>query len=400
MPVPDLQQAYSIDVKNRYNIGYDESDDETEEVQDLDPFDQLQKIEEEKERERELKKLSKTKPAVAAKKSQKKEPRTALTKKDNEGQDKNSKPNQDRRRPYQGDRQYQKGNDENRRPPRRRFDNNRRGGYRGDGERENSEQAPVLEGVAKPEGNPERSERYRGSRGGRGGGRGYGGRGGRREFDRRSGNARSGVRAGPDKRDGGGSRNWGTPGKEIDDATQEKSDEFGSWAENEAGNAEGAEKKEETPAADGEDRVAPEAEKDEELPEPEPEEIEITYDEWKAAQEKKDKPEFNIRKPGEGEDGDRWGGVKVVSKKSEEVKAVSNATESHKRQDRPKHVDMDIRFRSEQGRGGGGRGRGGRGRGGRGRGGRGGPRSEYSSHENKVRAAPDVMNESEFPTLA
>lgn len=58
--------------------------------------------------------------------------------------------------------------------------------------------------------------------------------------------------------------------------------------------------REETPAADGEERVAPEAEKDEELPEPEPEEIEITYDEWKAAQEKKDKPEFNIRKPGEG----------------------------------------------------------------------------------------------------
>merc|ERR1712088_209741 len=111
MPVPDLQQAYSIDVKNRYNLGYAESDDETEEVQDLDPFDQLQKIEEEKARERELKKLSKSKPAAAAKKTQKKEPRAVLTKKDNEGQEKNStKPNQDRRRP-QGDRpnrEYQK----------------------------------------------------------------------------------------------------------------------------------------------------------------------------------------------------------------------------------------------------------------------------------------------------
>merc|ERR1712135_121152 len=95
MPVPDLQQAYSIDVKNRYNLGHSDSDEETEE---------LQKIEEEKARERELKKLSKSKPAAAAKKTQKKEPRAVLTKKDYEGQDKNStKPNQDRRRP-QGDR--------------------------------------------------------------------------------------------------------------------------------------------------------------------------------------------------------------------------------------------------------------------------------------------------------
>lgn len=68
---------------------------------------------------------------------------------------------------------------------------------------------------------------------------------------------------------------------------------------------------------------------------------------------------------------------------------------------------MDIRFRSEPGRGG--RGRGGRGRG-RGRGGRGrdgdgrigGPRSDFSSYENRTwqNEAPDVQNESEFPTLA
>merc|ERR1712136_297408 len=400
MPVPDLQQAYSIDVKNRYNLGYSDSDEETEEVQDLDPFDQLQKIEEEKARERELKKLSKSKPAAAAKKTQKKEPRAVLTKKDNEGQDKNStKPNQDRRRP-QGDRpnrEYQKGNDENRRPPRRRFDNRREGGRR---EGDNAEQAPVLEGVAKPEGMPERSERYRGSRGGGRGG--YRGRGGRREFDRRSGTGRGGVRP-QDKRDGGGRGNWGTPGKEIDDATQEKTDEFGNWAEGEAGNAEGAERKEETPAAEGEERVAPQGEESkEELPEPEPEEIEISYAEWKAQQEKKDNPEFNIRVAGEGEDDARWASMKVVSKKSDEAKPVITTSESRKTQDRPKHVEMDIRFRSEQGPRGerGGRGRGGRGRG-RGRGGRGGPRSEFNnSHEKRASAAPDVMNESEFPTLA
>lgn len=64
----------------------------------------------------------------------------------------------------------------------------------------------------------------------------------------------------------------------------------------------------------------------------------------------------------------------------------SSLQESRKTQDRPKHVEMDIRFRSEQGPRGerGGRGRGGRGRG-RGRGGRGGPRSEFNnSHEKRA----------------
>jgi len=412
----DLQQVYSIDIKNRYHLGYDDDDDDTEEVQDLDPFDTLQKIEEEKQRERELKKLSKTK-ALTTKKTQKKDKdtRTALTKKDNgpvEGQDRNNaKSNNQDRRQRQGDRQYPKGNDENRRPPRRRFDNRReggRGGYRGEGD--NGEQAPVLEGVAKPEGMPERSERYRGSRGGYRGGRGgYGGRGGKREFDRRSGNAKSGVRP-TDKRDGGGSRNWGTPGKEIDDASQEKTDEFGTWGETDPNATEATEKKEETTAEGGDqERVVPEEEKlDEEIPAPEPEEVEITYDEWKAQQDKKDKPEFNIRRPGEGEDDERWGTMKVVTKKADEVVKPVNTSETHKRQTRPAHVDMDIRFRSEPGRGGG-RGRGGRGRG-RGRGGRGrdgdgrggGPRSDFSSYENRTwqNEAPDVQNESEFPTLA
>lgn len=48
----------------------------------------------------------------------------------------------------------------------------------------------------------------------------------------------------------------------------------------------------------------------------EPEVKELTLDEWKAQQQQRIKPEFNIRKAGEGEDTSQWQKMIVLNKKN------------------------------------------------------------------------------------
>ncbi len=111
-----------------------------------------------------------------------------------------------------------------------------------------------------------------------------------------------------DKRDGGGSHNWGTFEDEIK-------------AEDDKANI----STEETPVS-GSEKAANDGEKvitDENAvgstDEPREEEPKtLTLDEWKAQQEKKEGPKFNVRKAGEGSDFDpKWKKTYAYKKEKE-----------------------------------------------------------------------------------
>jgi len=100
---------------------------------------------------------------------------------------------------------------------------------------------------------------------------------------------------------------------------------------------------------------------------------ELTLDEWKALRGNHQKPQFNIRKAGEGEDPTQWKKMYALNKKADaeddDEDDEYELAEYPQRVGRQKHLlEIDIHF-SDARRGG--RGRGG-GRGGRGRGGSGG----------------------------
>ena len=112
---------------------------------------------------------------------------------------------------------------------------------------------------------------------------------------------------------------------------------------------------------------------------------ELTLDEWKALRNNRAKPQYNLRKAGEGEDLSRWKKMYALERKKEgneeeedEEEEYDAAAEYPQRVGRQKRVlGIEIQF-SDSRRGSGGRGRGGRGRGdrmnGRGFGNRGAPR--------------------------
>ncbi len=127
---------------------------------------------------------------------------------------------------------------------------------------------------------------------------------------------------------------------------------------------------------EGEGETAPTAPEDEEPKE-------LTLDEYRAMRGERKKPEFNIRKPGEGEDNSQWKKTFVLDKKKpleedEEEEIIDLTAEYPQRAGRQKRLDIEIRFADSRRGGGGFEGRGGRGRGGGGRGrGEGGERGGY-----------------------
>merc|ERR1719205_343338 len=135
------------------------------------------------------------------------------------------------------------------------------------------------------------------------GGLGGGGRGGKREYERKSGDARTGIKA-EDKRGGGGKGNWGT----FEDDAKEGDETANNTSVEEAAPVEG-----EAPA---EGEVKEEGAEDKE---PVEEEMKtLTLDEWKASQ-KKEGPKFNLRKAGEGSDIDpKWKKATIYKKENEE----------------------------------------------------------------------------------
>merc|ERR1719309_1528358 len=103
----------------------------------------------------------------------------------------------------------------------------------------------------------------------------------------------------------------------------------------------------------------------------EEEEKQMTLDEWKAMQSKKEGPKFNLRKAGEGSDVDpKWKKATIYKKENEEEddEEEEETVVYLQRSTRQKKLDINFTFADQGGRGGGERGRG-RGRGGgRGRG--------------------------------
>jgi len=206
--------------------------------------------------------------------------------------------------------------------------------------------------------------RGRGGPGGRGRG-GPGGRGGKREFDRKSGDARTGIKP-EEKRGGSGKGNWGN----FEDDVKAEGEEPANTSTEEAATQEGGEAKEDGAASDKE---------------PVPEEPKtLTLDEWKAQQSKKEGPKFNTRKAGEGQKADPKWKKATAYKKNEEEESDEDEEEEvvhTQRSNRSQKININFTFADDSSRGGGGGGRG-RGRGGRGprpdreRGERGGDRGE------------------------
>jgi len=209
-------------------------------------------------------------------------------------------------------------------------------------------------------------------RGGRGGPRG-GGQGGRREFDRKSGDDKTGVKA-VDKRDGGGAYNWGSMSDELkaeQDTANTSTDAAAVSGENAAAGAASGDKDGDAAPSGGEQPAGGDQE-------PKEEEVKtLTLAEWKAQQAEKKEHKFNLRKAGEGSDNvdPKW--KKAYAYKKEKETAEEDEDEDGEyyisKNQRKKVLDIDFTFNDANrgapgGRGGGrGRGRGGPGgdRGGR-----------------------------------
>merc|ERR1712071_368645 len=102
----------------------------------------------------------------------------------------------------------------------------------------------------------------------------------------------------------------------------------------------------ETEAAPAEAVEAKEGE--EAAPAVEEEPQELTLDEWRALRGERKRPEFNIRKPGEGEDNSQWKKTFVLDKKKDEdedeEEIVDYTAEYPQRVGRQKFLDIEIRF--------------------------------------------------------
>merc|ERR1719219_1978214 len=204
-----------------------------------------------------------------------------------------------------------------------------------------------------------------GARGARGAPRGRGDNRGKRDFDRQSGSDKTSVKP-VEKREGSGPHNWGSVQDEIEgqmESTVVAAEEVVE-GETEAVPVENAETKEGEEAAPAAEEQGPQ---------------ELTLDEWRAIRGERKKPEFNIRKPGEGEDNSQWKKTFVLDKKKDddedEEEIVDYTAEYPQRVGRQKFLDIEIRFSDSRRGERGGRGRGGAGRGGE-RGGYRGDRTE------------------------
>ncbi|RZC37007.1 plasminogen activator inhibitor 1 RNA-binding protein-like, partial [Asbolus verrucosus] len=305
------------------------------------------------------------------------------------------------------ERTFNKFNNENREERNNRRNREDRT-YNGPTENREREDRPRRENIGE---NFENRNRDRGERGGRALGnkpagprgprRSFDDRRGKREFDRQSGSDKTGVKP-IDKRDGAGAHNWGSH-KDVIEEADKPNDPEQSWNENEKSEANAApEPKEETEVEGG----APVEEEPKEL----------TLDEWKAQRAGRVKPQYNIRKAGEGEDPSQWKKMYELRKKENESESEDeeyDAAEYPQRVGRQKHVlDIDIQFNDN--RRGGGRGRGQRSgprgnrptqRGGGAGAGTGGERperryrDEQADERNENRRAPKVDDERDFPSL-
>ncbi|XP_051157147.1 plasminogen activator inhibitor 1 RNA-binding protein-like isoform X2 [Leptopilina boulardi] len=435
-----MEATYSITVHNKYSLALDEDEDPLEVLKIREAEKEAKKKEKLSEKENKSKQPetqksagTKTQKSRVIKDAQQHTPKIQESKKD-QVEKKPSQPRTggDRNLKFSGESREERNNKRNRedgeRQPRNQMDNRR--GPPGEHREQREPREPREPRDFRGPGDnsrPDFGERRGGRGGSRGGGmnRGRGGsRGGRggfdnrgkREFDRQSGSDKTGVKP-VDKKDGAGSHNWGTHNDEIEESLNQESQDW---------DAEKPEIDLSTPAtteAAKEGEVANTSTEEKPIEE---ESREITLDEWKAKQGTRAKPQYNLRKAGEGEDLSRWKKMYALEKKKEgeeedEDDEEYDATEYPQRVGRQKRVfDIDIQF-SDNRRGGSGRGgRGGRGgrsdraNGGRGFGNRGGaprdteprapvvsveaPQAEQRSPRGRQNA-PKVDDENDFPSL-
>ncbi|XP_025834213.1 plasminogen activator inhibitor 1 RNA-binding protein-like [Agrilus planipennis] len=236
---------------------------------------------------------------------------------------------------------------------------------------------------------------------------------GKREFDRQSGSDKTGVKP-IEKRDGAGAHNWGSH-KDIIEEVNKAEEIDASWGDvdkNDSGLS----------AGENKDSGEPEPEAAPEVEEPK----ELTLDEWKAQREAqragRTKPQYNIRKAGEGEDPTQWKKMYELKKKEEETEESEeeeyDQNEYPQRVGRQKHIlDIDIHFNDSRRGGTGGRGRGGRAgrgarsnrdrqqpqqrfRGGPGAGAGGVANEDHDDSSQRAERAPKVDDERDFPSLS
>lgn len=167
---------------------------------------------------------------------------------------------------------------------------------------------------------------------------------GKREFDRQSGSDKTGVKA-VDKRDGGGAHNWGSHKQDLDDLN--KGTEYLTDGEKNDSTVEGETK-------EGEANAEGEKEPKEEEPK------EMTLDEWKAQRAAiRAKPQYNLRKAGEGEDTAQWTKMIPLDKKKEGDSEESDTDKNNPNQhgaagrEKKKVLDIDFHFNDSRRSGGG-----------------------------------------------
>lgn len=203
-----------------------------------------------------------------------------------------------------------------------------------------------------------------------GGGQGGAGGAPRRVFDRKSGSDKTGVKA-VDKRDGGGAHNWGTHKQDIEDLNKSNSDwetdkeaTSGASPASSATSTEapvaGAEPNPVVPKEETAEQIAAAAAAAEAARLAEEEARELTLDEWKAQRGVRAKPQFNIRKAGEGEDTSQWKQmVALQSRKKNETDSDEDLEYDPslypQRVGRQKHL-LNIEFNFNDGRRSGGNG--------------------------------------------
>lgn len=133
----------------------------------------------------------------------------------------------------------------------------------------------------------------------------------KREFDRQSGSDKTGVKA-VDKREGGGAHNWGTHKQDIDDFNKER--------DGTKVNKENAEKTaDDSTTSDANEQSGKETTDEQANQVAEEEAKEMTLDEWKAQRAERAKPQYNIRKAGEGEDSTQWKKMVALDSRKKKV---------------------------------------------------------------------------------
>lgn len=181
---------------------------------------------------------------------------------------------------------------------------------------------------------------------------------GKREFDRQSGSNKTGVKA-VEKRDGTGSHNWGS--------AKADAKEYNNFQEEYASHENEEDKGHISDQGNNKDEQTTEPVDSNKLP-IEDELKEMTLDEWKAqTAASRSKPQYNLRKAGEGEDATQWDKMVALDKKKTEAGETEEENETQKI-GKQRQV-LEIEFHFNDGRRGGMMGRS-RGRGGKGGGAR------------------------------